>query len=459
MHNSYADIAIMKVLLISANTVVEPYAVYPLGLDYVAAALAADHEVACLDMNVVAEDDALTLAIHRFAPDLIGVSLRNIDNTDALNPESYVPLYRRLVEKIRQFCDVPIVLGGSAFTMFPETLMALLDADYGIVGEGERMPQLLDALENGDNPSKIHGVICRSGASTQALPLSEASNGRLSATPAGIDFYLRHGGMLNLQTKRGCPFRCVYCSYPNIEGRVMRHHAPSKIAEDALARQDAGARYLFITDSAFNADPEHSLAVARALKSIGLTIPWGGFFAPMRMPGGYFDILAECGLTHVEFGTEALCDSVLQAYGKPFRVSHVFDAHRAARAAGLHVAHYFLFAGPGESEQTLATSLSRIDRLNKTVLFLFCGMRIYPHTALYELALKQGQIESDPSILEPVFYRSPRITVSRAADMIAEHAKERKNWVHAAGGEATGETLDRMYRGGFSGPLWEYLIR
>ena len=77
------------------------------------------------------------------------------------------------------------------------------------------------------------------------------------------------------------------------------------------------------------------------------------------------------------------------------------------------------------------------------------------------LALKQGQIESDPStsILEPVFYRSPWISVSRAADMIAEHAKDRKNWVHAAGGEATGETLDRMYRGGFNGPLWEYLIR
>jgi hypothetical protein len=41
----------MKVLLISANRVREPYPVYPLGLDYVAGALAADHHVGVLDLN------------------------------------------------------------------------------------------------------------------------------------------------------------------------------------------------------------------------------------------------------------------------------------------------------------------------------------------------------------------------------------------------------------------------
>jgi hypothetical protein len=86
-------------------------------------------------------------------------------------------------------------------------------------------------------------------------------------------------------------------------------------------------------------------------------------------------------------------------------------------------------------------------------------MRIYPHTDLYALALQQGQIKPGQSILEPVFYRSPGITPQRAADLIAAHADGRQNWVHAAGGEATGDILNRMYRKGFSGPLWEYLIR
>lgn len=449
----------MKVLLISANTVLEPYPVYPLGLDYVAGAIAADHQVERLDMNCLPDGGRLTPALTRIAPDVIGVSLRNIDNTDALNPKSYIPEYQCLIRRIRQVSAAPIVLGGSGFTIFPVELMAHLEADYGVVGEGERMAQLLTALEKGEDPTRIEGIIGRSGTAVKSLQWPRDMVRQLSGQSSEVGFYLKNGGMLNLQTKRGCPFRCVYCSYPHIEGRRMRYRTPAEIADDAVALQKAGAKYLFITDSAFNAHIDHSLAVANAFKAAGLGIPWGGFFAPIQLPDGYFDTLADCGLKHVEFGTEALCDPVLQTYGKPFDVPQVFRAHRAANAAGLHVAHYFLFAGPGESEQTLAETLSNIDKLEKAVLFLFCGMRIYPHTSLYETAKRQGQLTASESILDPVFYRSPSISIVRAAEMIAAHARGRDNWVQGAGAEETGDILNRMYKKGFSGPLWEYLIR
>lgn len=449
----------MKVLLISANTVIEPYPVYPLGLDYVAAAIPAEHQVKFLDMNRLAAEGQLSAEIKQFAPDIIGVSLRNIDNTDALNPQSYIPGYRELVRQIRAASQAPVVLGGSGFTIFPDELMALLDADFGVVGEGERMALLLTALENGDDPDKINGIISRSGDIPNVAPLPQSGGRRLSHQPEKLEFYLKNGGMLNLQTKRGCPFRCVYCSYPHLEGRAMRWRTPEEIADDAIALERAGAKYLFLTDSAFNAHAEHSLSVAKAFKAAGLSIPWGGFFAPTRMPDGYFDIMADCGCKHVEFGTESLCDPVLKAYGKPFTVEQVFETHAKANEAGLHVAHYFLFAGPGESEETVATSLSNIDKLEKTVLFLFCGMRIYPHTALYEIAIEQGQLEASQSILEPVFYRPSAIGIPRAAEMIAAHARGRDNWVQGAGGDDTSDILNRMYRKGFTGPLWEYLIR
>ncbi len=449
----------MKVLLISANTVVEPYPVYPLGLDYVTGALTANHEVVRLDMNCLQDQGRLSSEIAQFEPDIIGVSLRNIDNTDALDPQSYVPGYQHLMRHIRQASKAPVVLGGSGFTIFPEELMEILEADYGVVGEGERMAPLLTALENGENTNKIQGVISRSGIAHHLFKRSRTAVVNHTHPPDRFGFYLKNGGMLNLQTKRGCPFRCVYCSYPHLEGRTMRCRTPEKIAEDAMTLERAGAKYLFLTDSAFNAHPEQSLSVAKAFKDAGLSIPWGGFFAPTRMPDGYFDTLAGCGLKHVEFGTEALCDSVLQAYCKPFNVEQVFEAHGRANAAGLHVAHYFLFAGPGESEQTVATSLSNIDKLEKTVLFLFCGMRIYPHTALYEIAKQQGQLEASQSLLAPVFYRPPSLGIPRAAEMIAAHARGRENWVQGAGGDETGDILNKMYRKGFTGPLWEYLIR
>ena len=73
-----------KVLLISANMMKKPYAVYPLGLDYVAGALSSGYETKILDMNEFSSLDALGGQIHEYAPDYIGLSIRNIDNTDTI---------------------------------------------------------------------------------------------------------------------------------------------------------------------------------------------------------------------------------------------------------------------------------------------------------------------------------------------------------------------------------------
>ncbi|MDA8142294.1 MAG: cobalamin-dependent protein, partial [Desulfobacteraceae bacterium] len=413
----------MKVLLISANTVVEPYPVYPLGLDYVAGAIADRHEVRCLDLNVQTDGAALAGAIREFDPQIIGISLRNIDNTDARRPTEYMEHYQQLCRLVRQCTAVPIVLGGSGFTIFPKETMALLEADFGIVGEGEQLAALLLALETGRSPEGLPGVMVGTTAAQLSRPWAQAVARRFDPQADHLGFYLRQGGMLNLQSKRGCPFRCIYCSYPHIEGRVMRSEPVERIAAEAIQLQEAGARYLFITDSAFNADITHSLAVARAFKQYGLTIPWGAFFAPITVPADYFEAMAACGLKHVEFGTESLTDPVLEAYGKPFRRQQVKAAHQAAVGAGLHVAHYFLFGGPGETEQTLEESLSHIDKLEKTVLFLFCGMRIYPHTTLFEIALRLGQIVATQNLMAPIFYQPPDISLSKIAEQLDAHAQ------------------------------------
>jgi len=449
----------MRVLLISANRVQEPYAVYPLGLDYVAGAIAAKHQLRRLDMNFSAEREGLPEAIREFDPQIVGISLRNIDNTDVLHPEGFMIGYRELVGSVRGATQAPVVLGGSGFTIFPAESMQALDADYGVVGEGETFALLLDALARGQALSGIPGVVCRTALHVDPSPWSRSVVRRFEPQAGHVGFYLRNGGMLNLQTKRGCPFHCVYCSYPHIEGRELRRESLGQVAGAALALERAGAKYIFITDSAFNADIDHSLAVARAFKAAGVTIPWGGFFAPTRMPQDYFKVMADCGLKHVEFGTESMADPVLRAYRKPFTVEQVFKAHEAALAADLHVAHYFLFGGPGETQQTLATSFSNIDKLERTVLFLFCGMRIYPHTGLYEIAIQEGLITADKCIVEPVYYVPPALRAANVAGQVEAHAQGRDNWVIGAGGDKVTKILNRMYRRGHTGPLWEFLIR
>lgn len=449
----------MKVLLVSANTLKDPYPVYPLGLDYVAAAIADDHEVQIADMNELGGVESLAGTIRGFSPDVVGVSLRNIDNTDVEDPMGFMGSYRTIVQAIREHSDAVLVLGGSGFTIHPESFMDVLKADYGILGEGERLSLLLDALENRKDAAAIPGVVTPGLRKPFPPPWGKEVHRDFRRDRPHIEFYLKKGGMLSLQTKRGCGYGCIYCTYPHIEGRLQRLVSPEKVADTALQLQEAGAKYFFITDSAFNSDFSHNIAVAQAFRRAGVSIPWGAYFMPVDPPPNYFRLMAEAGLTHVEFGTESLSYRVLASYRKPFRAKDVFAAHREAVDAGLHVAHFFLLGGPGETSDTLEETLGCVDKLRKSVLFFFCGMRIYPNTKLFDLALEEGQIADVESLVEPVFYRSPQIHAAEILRRVKSQGGGRLNWVVGSGGRKTAKTIEKMYKRGRTGPLWEHLVR
>ena len=447
-----------RVLLISANMMKKPYQVYPLGLDYVVGVLNSRYETKILDMNEFSSLEKLGEQVHSYAPDYIGLSIRNIDNTDTINSKGFLSDYQHLVNVIRRNSQAPLILGGSGYTVFPLEFIRALDADYGIAGEGERFPVLLAALEDKTDITTIPGIVTKQSASVDY----EAWNGGMHRTfnpdSAHTKYYLSYGGMLNLQTKRGCPFKCSYCTYPHIEGSRMRFFEPKEIASQARELQNAGAKYIFMTDSAFNASYNQSLQVAEAFVNAGVSIPWGGFFAPTVPPDDYYQKLADAGLTHVEFGTESMCDKMLYNLQKPFVSSDVFQAHQKALAAGLFIAHYFMLGGPGENEETLQETLDSVDQLEKAVFFFFCGIRIYPHTALYDTAVGEGQISASQNLIEPVFYRSRFISDVDIIKKVEAHADGRLNWLIGAGESKATRILPRLYERGYTGPLWEHLI-
>jgi radical SAM superfamily enzyme YgiQ (UPF0313 family) len=441
-----------------------PFPVYPLGLDYVAGSLPDHHKARILDLSacpVGQEEPVVREALRDFPVGAVGVSIRNIDNTDLAELKSFLGDMRAAVDAIRRVTNAPIILGGAGYTLFPEELLTALGADYGIVGEGERLGLLLDLLQSDAQPDVASMPFVAIRGTRAERPIAWEGKQTKRSAPSlnpNLDHYLRRGGMLNLQTKRGCPFRCVYCTYPALEGRELRLFDPQSLGKEARTLQDAGARYIFITDSAFNAHPDHSLAVARAFKEHGLTIPWGAYFAPRHPPtDDYYDELAACGLTHAEFGTDVLSESMLVNVGKAFSVKDVLAAQSAATKAGVHTAHFMLLGGPGESMTTIDETLDNCERLEGAVLFFFCGMRIYPNTPLFERALAEGQITADQNLLEPVFYKPSGLTDDDILQRARDRAKARPSWVVGSGGDAVARLVARMHLRGHVGPLWEKL--
>jgi radical SAM superfamily enzyme YgiQ (UPF0313 family) len=449
----------MNVLLISANRLAAPYPVYPLGLDYVAASISKKHNVKIIDMNIVQNYENLSSEITAFNPDVVGISIRNVDNTDSASPLGFIEEYKQLVDGIKKNTPSPVVLGGSGYTIFPDKLLIALGADFGVIGEGEKFSLLLDAFGKKEKSINIPGIISNGQKDEKPCPWKSTFSRVNPCNSQHTAFYLSKGGMLNIQSKRGCPYKCVYCTYPHIEGSVQRLIPPNDVAQSVLQIQDAGAKYFFITDSAFNSDYEHSRNVSDAFIKAGVSIPWGAFFAPTVPPDDYYSLMEKARLSHVEFGTESLSDKMLAAYRKPFKTADVYIAHESAINAGLYTAHYLLLGGPGETRETLNETLSNAGKLLKTVIFFFCSIRIYPHTALYDIAVSEGMIKESDDLLNPVFYRSEHISTEEIIRIVNEKKGDRQNWIIGSGGDRTKRIIEKMYRRGHSGPLWEMLIQ
>ena len=151
----------MRVLLISANTEQINMPVLPLGLAYVAAA--ADNQGHTLKMlNLMMQTDtpkALHEAIVEFNPEIIGISVRNIDDQNMENPRFLLESVKDVVITCRKYSDATIVLGGAGYSIFPQATLDYLKADIGVQGEGESaFLTLLKRLRDKKDFSEIPGL-------------------------------------------------------------------------------------------------------------------------------------------------------------------------------------------------------------------------------------------------------------------------------------------------------------
>ncbi len=441
----------IRCFLISTNTVTTPYAVHPLGIAHLSGALRQHgHEVEQFDVLAKPEQAVLAQRLIDFQPDLIGISIRNIDTVDSNDPQYFLDGLSETLGAIRTHSSAPIVVGGSAFSLFPDKIMALSGADYGITGEGEQsMCDLAEALERGTPPAIgtfINGSPSRAG---KWFPV---------AYDDGIaDYYLRRGGTLNVQTKRGCPFRCDYCSYPLLEGRRYRYRDPEEVA-DEVSRLTAehNAKFVFFTDSVFNDLKGEYLKIAEALIRQGNTTPWCAYFRPSRMERDALETLKRSGLHSIEYGTDATSDVTLKGMHKSFTMEEVFHTQKLTSELGIPSAHFVIFGGPEEDRQTFEEGLGNMERLNDSVVFAFNGIRIIPNAPIQKRAIAEGIIDVDDDLLESVFYFSPRIERDYMKRRLLQEWDSRDDRVFPVTG--TNSQLENLYNLGFAGPLWDKLL-
>jgi radical SAM superfamily enzyme YgiQ (UPF0313 family) len=431
----------MRILLISTNRSRLITLPLPLGLASVAALLAPEHDIRVLDFMFA--DDPLgqvQQTVAAFHPELIGLSVRNIDNQDSRHPESFFPEVKGLVAKLRQWTPVPIVLGGGAVSVMPREFMEFSGADFGIIGEGEIAFQtLLAVYEQGGPLEQVPGLAWRDGRGWQfnpphrvpeldrlPQPALEYFTPRLYQDTPGIAGI---PGMIPVQSRRGCPMRCIYCSTPKLEGARIRSWAPEQVASwlaDWHAR--FGLSRFYFVDNMFNCPPEYGRRLCRAIAGLKLPLEWSCLFNPAFPDPELIQMLGPSGVTMVQVGNESGSELVLTRLGKGFNREKVERTLSLFKQVGLAYSCFLLLGGPGETRETVAESVALLERYQPSLVNLKAGIRIHPGLPLHKIGLEEGVVTPEDNLLEPRFYLAPALR-GWIWDYLEELATRHPNWI------------------------------
>jgi radical SAM superfamily enzyme YgiQ (UPF0313 family) len=446
----------MRVLLVSPNVESLPDPVFPLGLAYIMSALK-KNGIHCQALDLCFVEDyeaAIEHVLDSFQPHVVCLSLRNLDNVSYPNYTSYLPFYRQVVQTIKRQNQAPVVLGGSGFTLVPESILEFTGADFGIVGEGEfsliSFLNRFDSVKGFDQPLRPT-VICEQTAIVEdldGLPLPDRS---------GFDneAYLKWGGMGNLQTKRGCPFGCIYCTYPIVEGVAIRLRDPKSVCDEIGSMLESGINNIFIVDNVFNYPLEHAQAICEEIIRRNLTFSWSCYLNPKFVTSRLLELMLAAGCSSVEFGSDAGNQMMLHNLGKNFTVDDLSRASAICNEVGMSFCHSLLLGGPGETMETVQQTLDTITDMSPTAIICMLAIRVFPKTKLSLIATEEGIIGPEENFLNPIFYLSPAIK-DDIVPFIEHFSKQNPNGIFPGLNiNINPELQKKLRRIGIKGPLWE----
>jgi radical SAM superfamily enzyme YgiQ (UPF0313 family) len=305
------------------------FRVEPLGLEYVAAALIErGHEPTIIDLRWT----KLERWIEKTRPDVIGVACMH-----ALEYDEVLRLTRSIR---RRHPDVFVMVGGHTASAYPEPLFDP-SIDAIVVDDGELVvPKLLDAVAKKRPLMAVPGLVVKTEEGFVRSPQIEDREG-LDKVPLPARHLVERDRLRYmvvterpiylLETARGCPFRCSFCSIWQLYGRSFRARGLGHVIEDFRRVGDR----VFIADDLFLNQPARSLELAKELQRLGIKKEWFLVQTRTDVVARNPHVLAEwrkvVNRLDIFFGMEAASDTVLKSWVKDSNTDHTVQAIEIAR--------------------------------------------------------------------------------------------------------------------------------
>lgn len=423
-----------KVLLINSNIEVLPYPVAPLGLSLVASAIKNNYRVKVFDFAFNSTKELLE-TIKVYSPDFIGIGLRNIDNVTMRRSKWYIEdVKENIVDPIKKSVDIPIIIGGSGFSIAPKELLNFFSLQYGVCGEAEEVfPELLNSLENKLSVDNIEGVIT---TSLNSCKQKKYQTGSLYLPKANVDFFInfdlyKQRGNYPVQTKRGCTHKCIYCSYPNIEGKNYRLRPVGEIVDEIeeVHKRIPDVSFEFV-DSTFNSPINHAKNICKEIIGRNLHVKLRTMGVnPGEVTDELIRLMKKAGFSQIDCTPDTASEKMIKAYRKNFNKDRLIRCAEIIKNRNMPTMWFFMIGAPGETEETIVETFEFIDKYiyKEDMVHITEGIRIIPNTELYGIAVTQGVIAENQNVIEPMYYVDPNLGKDNLTNILEREIAKRPN--------------------------------
>lgn len=320
------------------------------------------------------------------------------------------PQIRRALEACgrlkARYPDVPTVWGGIHPSILPEQTLQHPLADIVVIGEGEAtLPELVNALTNGDSLSSVPGIAYTENGKvrfTGQRPFVDLNaQAPLAYDLVDINHYRRRifgSDHVSVNTSRGCAFRCGFCYDAVVHRRRWRAMQPEFVVE-MLKRvvTDYGIRGFNFTDDNLFTSMDHARRVMEEIVRSGLDIGIGKLHvrvdAILKMDDEFLKLLTRAGVERLTIGVESGCQRILDLMNKDLNVEHVREAAGKLRPYPILPLYLFMMGLPTETPAELAQTIHLAEQLlddNPRAAKSFNIYTPYPGTRLFDLAVEMG---------------------------------------------------------------------
>jgi radical SAM superfamily enzyme YgiQ (UPF0313 family) len=317
----------------------------------------------------------------------------------------------RLLQVNRKYHPkTPALLGGSILTALPDLMMGRMEADIGIIGEGEAtIVEIVEMLEKKAGLSGVQGIcfkedgrIINNGkrpviSDIDGLPLPAwdlfPAEHYIENLSADIRFHNPSHRRMDLLAGRSCPFTCNFCY--NTLGHPARMRSPESILLEIMVLKELyGITFIQFMDETFLTNRERIKKLCNLLIGERVNISWKCQTRSDTIDYETVEMMREAGCIDIFLGIESGSNKILRNMNKKTTVARNKRAILSIRRAGIEPETAFMFGYPGETEETIQESIQFIEEMDLFVESMNCATPL-PSSRLYRDAVRSGLIKDE----------------------------------------------------------------